>query len=334
MANIAFFEMKPWEEKYLKAKLKGHSLKFFKEPINGQNISEVKDSDIISVFIHSQVNKEVLSKLPKLKLIATRSTGFDHIDLKECKKRGVVVCNVPFYGENTVAEHTFALILSLSRNVHKSYVRTLKDDFSVEGLAGFDLKNKTIGIIGGGRIGLHVARIARVFGMHVRVYDVNQDNFLAEVINFKYIGFDDLLKTSDIISLHIPHNKHTHHMINKENINKAKKGAILINTARGAVVDTEALLEALEKKRLAGAGLDVIEGEELIKEEHELLHSKTKNPEKWETLVRNNKIFKMDNVVFTPHNAFNSTEALVRILDTTLENIEGHLNKRQVNIVS
>ena len=333
MANLTLFEVKPWEIKYLKAKLKGHSLKFIKEPISNINISKAKDSDIISVFIYSKVNKDVLKKLPNLKLIATRSTGFDHLDLKECKKRKITVCNVPYYGENTVAEHTFALILSLSRNVHKSYVRTLKDDFSIKGLTGFDLKDKTIGIIGGGQIGLHVARMARAFGMHVRVYDINKNNFMAEVINFKYIDFGELLRVSDIISLHVPYNKHTHHMINKKNIYKIKKGAILINTARGAAVDTNALFEALKNNRLAGAGLDVIEGEELIKEEHELLHKST-NPEKWKTIVRNHKIFEMDNVVFTPHNAFNSKEALIRILDTTIENIRAYLNKNHINIIA
>jgi D-lactate dehydrogenase len=204
MAKITFFEIKPWEIKYLKSSLKNHSLRFFEEPINNKNLSKAKDSDIISVFIYSKVSKDTLRKLPSLKLITTRSTGFDHIDTKECKKRKIQVCNVPYYGENTVAEHTFALILSLSRNIHKSYVRTLKDNFSIEGLTGFDLKDKTIGIIGGGHIGLHVARMARAFGMHVRVNDLNKNNFLAEVINFKYVSFEELLKSSDIISLHIP----------------------------------------------------------------------------------------------------------------------------------
>ena len=267
MAKITFFEIKSWEANYLKKKLKGHTLKFFEEPISKENIAKAKDSSIISVFIYSQINKELLRKLPKLKLISTRSTGFDHIDLRECKKRGIIVTNVPYYGENTVAEHTFALILTLSRNIHKSYLRTLENDFSIEGLTGFDLKGKTIGIIGAGHIGLHVARIARAFGMHVRAFDIHKDEFLAEVINFKYIDLDTLLKVSDIITLHVPYNKFTHHLINKESFKKMKKGAILINTARGGVVDTDALFDALKSKRLRGAGLDVIEGEALIKEE-------------------------------------------------------------------
>jgi len=332
MAKIAFFEVKPWEKNYLKKKLKGHSLRFFEEPIDKENIKKIKDSEIISVFIYSKINKDILKKLPKLKLITTRSTGFDHINLKECKKKGIFVCNVPYYGENTVAEHTFGLILALSRHIHKSYVRTLRNDFSIEGLTGFDLKGKTIGIIGAGHIGLHVARIARAFGMHVRAFDIHKDDFLAEVINFKYIDLDKLLKKADIVTLHVPYNKFTHHLIDKKNIKKMKKGAILINTARGGVVDTDALLEALKSKKLAGAGLDVVEGEELIKEEHELLH-KSKNPEKWRTIVRNHKLFELDNVVFTPHNAFNSKEALIRILDTTIENMKAYFAKNVVNVV-
>lgn len=333
MTTITFFEVKPWEIKYIKSKFKKNPLKFFEEPLTAENISKAKNSKLISLFIHSKINKEVLKKLPNLKVIITRSTGFDHIDIRECEKRKIIVCNVPFYGENTVAEHTLALILSLSRNIHKSYVRTLKDNFSIEGLTGFDLKGKTIGIIGGGHIGLHVARTARAFGMHVRVYDINKNNFLAEIINFKYVNLEELLKKSDIISLHLPYNKHTHHLINRDNIKKIKRGAILINTSRGAIVDTNELFKSLKNRRLAGAGLDVIEGEDLIKEERELLH-KSANSKKWKTLINAHEIFKMDNVVFTPHNAFNSKEALIRILDTTIENIKAYANKNPINTVT
>ncbi|PIY59824.1 hydroxyacid dehydrogenase, partial [Candidatus Woesearchaeota archaeon CG_4_10_14_0_8_um_filter_47_5] len=324
--TIAFFELKPWEKAYLRKKLKKHTLLFFDGPITDANLSFAKKAGIISVFIYSQVSEAVLKKLPKLKVITTRSTGFDHIDLAACKKRGIIVGNVPFYGENTVAEHTFALILSLSRNIHKSYVRTLQDDYSIEGLTGFDLKNKTIGIIGGGHIGMHVAKIAKGFDMSVLVYDVQKNELLAKALGFTYASLEALLRASDIITLHLPLNKHTEHIINADNITLLKKGAILINTARGSLVDTDALYDALKKGRLGGAGLDVIEGEELIKEEGQLLHQEKDNIkdniEVWRAVVRDHSIFKMDNVVFTPHNAFNSREALVRILDATIENIE------------
>lgn len=275
----------------------------------------------------------MISKLPKLKMIATRSTGFDHIDLKEANKRKITVCNVPYYGENTVAEHTFALILALSRNVHKSYLRTINNDFSIDGLKGFDLKDKTIGVIGGGNIGLHVIRIAKGFGMKVLVQDTHQNSFLAEVLGFEYTkNLEELLSQSDIITLHLPENKFTHHLINRKNIHQIKKGAILINTARGGIVETEALLQALEEKILAGVGLDVLEGEELIKEEKQLLYDQ-KNPGKLKTLIRDHILIDKDNVVFTPHIAFYSVEALERIIETTGENIVGFVEGKLQNTV-
>ena len=322
MAKIAFFEIKKWEEKYLKKKLKQHELIFFKEALDENNAEYVKDCEVVSVFIYSKVSRSVLEKLKKVRMIATRSTGFDHIDLKACKKKEIRVCNVPSYGENTVAEHTFALILALSRQVHKSYHRAMNNDFSIEGLTGFDLRNKTIGVVGGGHIGMHVVKIAKGFGMRVLVYDLNHDDFMAEMLGFEYAGFEELLQKSDIISLHVPYNKHTHHLINKDSLANVKNNSILINTARGAIVDTDALLEALESKRIGGAGLDVIEGEDLIKEEKQLLHS-DQNVDKWKTVVRDHRIFQMENVVFTPHNGFNSNEALYRIMDTTISNISG-----------
>jgi len=331
--RIAFFEIKGWEKKYLRKKLKGYHLKFYNGPLRLENVEEVRNFDIVSVFIYSKVDKHVLQKLPKLKLIVTRSTGFDHIDLKQCKQRKVTVCNVPFYGENTVAEHTFALILSLSRNIHKSYMRTLRADFSIEGLEGFDLKGRTLGVIGVGRIGLHVIRTAKGFGMDVLAYDVRQDKFLAEVLGFNYTSFENVLKKSDIITIHVPYNKSTHHLINEDTIKLIKKGAILINTSRGGIVDTEALIEALDKKILSGAGLDVLEGEELIKEEKQLLYEK-KKLHVLGSLVKDHILLRKDNVVFTPHIAFYSREALERILETTTQNIMNFLSGKPRDICS
>jgi D-lactate dehydrogenase len=209
-------------------------------------------------------------------------------------------------------------MLSLSRKIHKSYVRSTRGEFSTEGLQGFDLKDKTLGLIGGGRIGLHVARMAKSFGMHVRVYDIKQDEFLAEIINFKYETLEKLLEESDIISLHVPYNAHTHHLINKETLKHVKKGALLINTARGALVDTDALIEALENGTLSGAGLDVIEGEELLVEENVFLLP-IENAAK--VIQSSRKLLTNENVVMTPHNAFNSIEAVTRIIEATIENI-------------
>lgn len=331
--KIAFFEIKGWERPLLRRSLKEHSLEFFQGPLNPKDLSQIKNFDVISVFIYSPVTDAVIQQMPNLKVVATRSTGFDHIDLEACEKRGIQVCNVPFYGENTVAEHTVALILALSRNVHKAYTKTVRRDFSIDGLKGFDLKGKTLGVIGGGSIGMNVIKIAKGFDLNVLTYDIQHNHLLAEVLGFRYVSLDELLRKSDIISLNVPHNEHTHHLINKETIKKIKKGAILINTARGGVVDTEAIIEALDRKILAGVGLDVLEGEEMIKEEKQLLY----DPQKQETLgnvVKNHILLGKENVVFTPHIAFYSQEALERILETTVENIQNILNGKLQNIVN
>ncbi len=325
--KIAFFEVEDWEENYLKEELKGNQLSFFKDVLNEKNIETVKDADIISVFIYSKVNKDLLDKLKKIKAIATRSTGFDHIDINKCKKRKILVFNVPYYGENTVAEHTFALILALSRKIHKSYDRTTRGNFSLEGLRGFDLKGKTLGIVGLGHIGIHVARIARGFEMNILAYDLKKDPKLSRKLGFKYVSFENLLKNSDIVTLHCPYNKNTHHLLNKGNISKIKKGAYLINTARGGLIETKAMVKALADGYLGGAALDVLEEESLIKEEIQLL-SKNFPKENLENLLQNHLLLTFDNVIITPHNAFNSQEALKRILDTTIENIDSILNKK------
>lgn len=330
--NISCFEIQPWEKKIISASLRGHRLVFYAEPLSEGHLPKIKNSDILIVFIYSQISKKILRKLPRLKMIATKSTGFDHIDTRACKKRKIAVSNVPFYGENTVAEHTFALMLSLSRNIHKSYIRTLKNDFTIEGLQGFDLKGKTLGVIGTGHIGLHVIKIAKGFGMQVLAFDAKKNLFISEVLNFTYTTLEHLLQNSDIVTLHVPHMESTHHLINTDNIKLIKKGAILINTSRGGVVDTDALIYALDKKILSGAGLDVLEGEELIKEEKQLLYDKKKT-EALSELVRDHILLSKDTVVYTPHIAFYSTEALKRIIDTTVDNVISFIKHSPKNIV-
>lgn len=331
--KIAFLELHDWEEKYLHGRL-DHACEWvvFREVLEDKHLALIADAAIVSPFIYSKLTAERLAKLPKLKMVATRSTGFDHIDMAECAKRRITVCNVPFYGENTVAEHTFALILALSRKVHEAFVRVRAGNFSLDGLRGFDLKGKTIGVVGAGRIGLHVIRIARGFGMKVLAFDVKQDDFWAEVLGFEYAELMEVLAHSDIITLHAPYNRHTHHLINRNNIHQIKRGAILINTARGGLVNTDALLQALDEGILAGAGLDVLEGEESIYEESALL-SDAVNPEKLRNTIQNHVILKKPNVVFTPHNAFNSQEALERILDTTADNITAFIAGTPKNVV-
>ncbi len=330
--RIAFFEMHDWEIPYLSERLPEHQNSFHPGKVHEADCSALQDVEILSVFIYSKIAARVLESLPRLRLIATRSTGYDHIDLETCRGRGVEVANVPNYGENTVAEHTFALILSLSRHIHKFYIRVSAGNFSQEGLTGFDLKGKTIGVIGVGRIGLHVIKIARGFGMEVLATDVRQDSFLAELMNFRYVPAEYLLSHSDIITLHMPYLPATHHFLNAERMAMIRKGALLINTARGGLVDTAALLAALDNGTLAGAGLDVLEGEQYISEEQEMLRSE-QPAEVLRQIVQDQILLRRENVVFTPHNAFNSREALRRILDMTVENIRGFLSGNPLNIV-
>jgi len=331
--KLAFFELHEWEENYLRERLRTpHEWMSFRRPLEDDDLPQLADVTVLSPFIYSKLTAERLEKLPRLKLVTTRSTGFDHIDLDACARRGVTVCNVPFYGENTVAEHTFALILALSRKVHEAFVRVRAGNYSLDGLRGFDLKDKTIGVVGAGRIGLHVIRIARGFGMNVMAYDVRRDPFLADVLGFCYADLPTLLAASDIITLHAPYTPQNHHLINRDTIRLIKPGAILINTARGGLVDTDALLQALDDGILAGAGLDVLEGEETVYEESALLEDSV-NPERLRIAIQNHLILKKPNVVFTPHNAFNSQEALERILATTADNIAAFLSGTPKNVV-
>mgnify|MGYP001561558780 CR=1 FL=1 len=328
----AFFEIEDWETEYIKQRLIKFNFKFYKEKISDVDLKQIQDVEILGVFIYSFVNKEILDKLPKLKLVITMSTGFDHINIEECKKRNIKVCNVPYYGENTVAEHTFALLLAISRKITKSYERTSKGSFNLEGLRGFDLKGKIIGIVGTGHIGIHVIRMAKGFEMNVIAYDKFRNEDLAKKLDFKYLELKDLLSKSDIITLHVPYNKETHHMINKESFSLMKKGVILINTARGAIIDTDALVQALDSGIIGYAGLDVLEGEKDILEEKQLL-SKNFDQEQMKKMLESHILLQKENVLITPHNAFNSTEALQRILDTTIENINNFYSGKIQNEV-
>jgi D-lactate dehydrogenase len=331
--KVVFFEVEDWARDFLAGRgLDPHQVKLIAKPLDESNAHEAADAEVVSVFIYSRVGSAVLDKLESVRLIATRSTGYDHIDLAECERRGITVCNVPRYGENTVAEHAFALILALSRKLKTAITRTNQLDFSLEGLRGFDLKDKTLGVVGAGAIGLHSIRIGRGFGMRVLAFDAFPHPILAEVLGFEYAPLERVLGESDVITLHVPLNEDTYHLINTETIHQIKRGAILINTARGGVVQTEALVVALDVGILSGVGLDVLEGEESIKEEAQLL-SDTLPVEKLRAIVRSYALLHRNNVIITPHVAFYSAEAEHRIIDTTLDNIQGFLRGEPRNIV-
>lgn len=332
--KIAYFSKEKWEEGYIKEKLSDIEIAFYDGTMQEHDSVKGDDIDAISVFVASRVGKEEMDRFPNLKFIATRSTGFDHIDLEEAKKREIVVSNVPVYGENTVAEFVFALLLAISRKTYDAYDRILeKGSFSQEGLRGFDLSGKIIGIVGCGHIGIHAIKIAKGFGMSVVVFDVNEDKKLSEEMGFTYVSFEELLAKSDIITLHVPYNKHTHHLINSENIQKIKKGAYLINTSRGAVVETRALVQGLEENILKGAGLDVLEEEKNMGSEEDIFFDNTVSEERIRIVLANQYLIDHPRVIITPHNAFNTDEAIRRIIDTTIENINAFKKDSPKNIV-
>lgn len=332
--TITFFEIENWEKQYFQSALTGSSLSFYEKPLTKESILSIDDTEILSSFIYSKLSSEILLQFPKLKLITTRSTGFDHIDIEYCKKEGIAVCNVPTYGINTVVEHTFALILALSRKVIPSIERTKRGDFSLERLRGFELAGKTLGIVGLGHIGKRVVEIAKSFKMNVLVSTKHPDQNLAKQLEITFVELPALLSNSDIISLHVPLTAETRHLINKENIALMKKGSLFINTARGAVVETEALVFALEKGILVGAGLDVLEEERALKEERELLTKEFLKTSDLKTQLLNHVLLTKENVIITPHNAFNSNEALQEILQTTVGNITSFIAGKPVNLVT
>jgi D-lactate dehydrogenase len=332
MVKIVFFEVEDWEKDYINSAFEGNQPVLTEEKLEDSNVVNYQDAEIISIFIYSTITKDILEKLPSLKFIATRSMGFDHIDTVVCRQKGIVVSNVPTYGAHTVAEHAFALMLAVSRKIIPSVERAKKGDFSSIGLTGFDLFGKTLGVVGTGHIGKNVCELGLSFGMKVLAFCHHSDSELcAKGVN--YVTLDELLANSDVVSLHLPHTQETEHIINSQNISKFKKGAILVNTARGALVETQAILEGLEKGILAGAGLDVLEEENALKEEKEFLTSEHIKKGDIQTQLLDHILLTRDDVVITPHNAFNSKEALNEILETSLGNIKSFMNASPVNLV-
>lgn len=323
--KIIFFEAREREQAVISELLAGNDLVFYKEKLTSENVEKAKDAEILSVFVDSEINKDVIDSLSELKLIVTRSTGFDHIDIKYANTKGIQVANVPAYGSRTVAELAFGLILTLSRNIYQGALQIKeKANFGLSGLRGFDLYGKTLGIVGTGRIGKNMVHIAKGFGMKVLGTDLYPDNKFAEEEGLEYVPLNMLLSASDIVSIHTPYNETTHHLINKENIKFIKKGALLINTARGEVVDTSALVESLKSGDIRGVGLDVLEGERRLKAgEREL-----------EISSLNLSLINMPNVIVTPHIAFFSEEAEAEIIKNSAENIKSFIEGNPQNIIN
>lgn len=320
--KIVVFNVESWERQTFDRLSDEHQIEYVEKPLTADNASQYRDAEIISTFIYSDLHTPVLEQLPNLKLIATRSTGFDHIDSEYCEQHDIKVCNVPTYGENTVAEHVFGLILAISHRLIEATERTRKGDFSLQGLQGFDLRGKTLGVIGTGNIGLCVIEIANGFRMKTVAFDIKPKTEMADKLGFRYAPLEEVLAKSDIITLHLPANPKTENFISTEQFEQMKDGVVLINTSRGTLVETSALLRALAEEKVAAAGLDVLPEEPTMREEAELLRSVYNKRHNLDTLLADHVLLRLRNVIITPHSAFNTREAVQRIADTTVENIQ------------
>jgi D-lactate dehydrogenase len=333
--KIVVFEVTDWEHQACLRLQPAHVVHCLKAPLSAATAAAYADAEAVTTFIKSDLSAAALQQLPNLRLIVTRSTGFDHIDIAYCRKAGITVCNVPDYGDHTVAEHVFALLLALSRNIVEAVTRTRRGDFSTADLRGFDLAGKTLGVVGMGRIGRRVAAIARGFSMDVLAFDVRPDPDLGAALGFGFVSLDELLGRSDVVTLHVPGSVETRHLIGAREFDCMKPGAVLINTSRGGVVDPEALVRALASGHLAAAGLDVVAEERVLGDEAEIFRSEAQvSAERLRTLVANHALLSFPNVIVTPHIAYDTREAVERIIKTTLANIAAFAAGAPQNVVS
>lgn len=323
MITISFYDAKPYDKKFFNIINEQYdfTINFFETKLGPDTVKLAEGSEAVCAFVNDDVSAPVIDALHKLgvKLIAMRCAGYNNVDVRYARGKLPVV-RVPAYSPNAVAEHAMALLLTLNRRIHKAFLRTRDFNFSLNGLTGFDLYGKTVGVIGTGKIGSVFIDICRGFGMRVIAYDVSQS-----LDSVEYVELSELLERSDVISLHCPLNTSTRHMINAVSIEKMKKGVFIINTSRGALIDSEALLYGLLSERIGGACLDVYE------EESELFYEDNSS-----TIVKDDiltRLICLPNVIVTSHQGFLTEQALMNIASTTLENIseffaDGMLNNQ------
>ena len=319
--NVAFFDTKPYDKIGFDRYTAGTDIriKYFETHLNQDTVSLAEGADCVCVFVNDVLNKSVIDKLYEMgvKMIALRCAGFNNVDTRACFGK-IHVFRVPAYSPYAVAEHAMALLLSLNRHIPRAYTRTKDFNFSLSGLTGFDLHGKTVGVVGTGKIGKIFSDICKGFGMNILAYD----KFPNPELDLQYVDLPELLEKSDVISLHCPLTDDTRHLINADSIEKIKPGAIIINTSRGGLIDTEALIDGMKRGRIYGAGLDVYEEEGDIFYEDLSGHVIQDD-----TLIR---LIAMPNVIVTSHQAYLTKEALDNIAHTTVDNIQkffaGQLN--------
>ena len=335
MKNILFFDVDEIFKQFAELHpIEGLNFVLFEESLNGistKKIEAYRDCEIISLFVHSEtVDNTRLDLFPNLKVIATRSTGFNHIDLDYCKKRGIVVLNVPRYGEATVAEFAFGMLLALSRKIIQGRNAMAHNHIEIEKYMGFDLLGKTIGVIGTGSIGRHMIKIAQGFGMKILAYDPYQN---PELKDFYVSDLSEIYKNADIISLHVPSTPQNFHLINKEAFDMMKRGVIIVNTARGDLIDTQALYWALRQGIVGGAGLDVLENEDFLLHDEVDTSGRVNDTDFLLDSAMNLKLLQFKKVIASQHIAVNSIDAINRINQTTFDNIKSYLDGVIVNNV-
>jgi len=313
MIKVAFFDTKQYDIASFEGYIKDSNIeiKFFETKLTEDTVKLAKGFDAVIVFVNDILNQNVIDQLLEygVKLIALRCAGFNNVDLEYAKGK-IPVVRVPAYSPYAVAEHTMALLLTSLRRIHKAYNRTREFNFSLNGFTGFDLHGKTVGVIGTGKIGKIFINICKGFGMNVIAYDVYPDASL----DIQYVTLDEIFKGSDIISLHCPLTKDNEHLINKDSIEKMKKGVFILNTSRGKLIDAEALLEGIKEKKVGAACLDVYEDENDI-----FFKDYSGHILQDDVLAR---LISMPNVLITSHQAFLTEEALDNIAKTTIDNIK------------
>jgi D-lactate dehydrogenase len=330
--NIVVFETEAWAQTTWQ-RIKGdHEVRLVEEFLTSSNADGHADAEVISTDL-SRLDAGILEKFEDLQLIATRSTGVDKIDLAYCAAHGIMVCNVPDYAEIAVAEHVFALLLSISRHLSEAVERTRKGIFRIDGLMGFDLYGKTLAIIGTGVIGRHVGKIARGFGIKVVAFDVKQDEQWAAANGIRYKSFQETLSMADVITLHVPLTPDTQQLLGDDQFAVMKEGAVIINTARGELIDNQALLRALVGGKITAAGLDVLPEEQAFLKGLADPTSLFEEENKQKILHANHALLRMPNVIVTPHCAFFTQEAARRIVNETIMNIEAFVHNEPRNIV-
>lgn len=313
--KVAVFDTKPYDREYLTIAADGLSLEFYESRLEASTASLAKGADVVCVFVNDVLDRACLARLAEesVQHVALRCAGFNNLDLEAAGELGISVSRVPAYSPHAVAEHTVALLLTLNRQIHRAHNRVREHNFSLTGLVGFDLHGKTVGLIGGGRVGRLTGQIFRGFGCEVLMNDPRLDHAWADEYGVKSVGLGDLLESSDIVSLHLPLTPETVHLIDGEALARMKKGSYLVNTGRGKLVDTKALIGSLKSRHLGGVALDVYEEEEGLFFE-DLSNAILDDDDL-------SRLLTFPNALITSHQAFLTREALTQIAKTTCENI-------------